>query len=251
MTRAVSLVDALKRELKARGITYAELARRIEMSEASVKRMFAQKNFTLARFDQILQAAQIDFAELASADGLESALINQLTLQQEKEITADPKLLIVAVSALNQVPVEQITREFAITEPEMIKALVRLDKIGFLQLLPNNRIKLLVSRTFRWLPHGPIQMYFQQLAANDFLSSRFDGERESMQVVNVMLSDSSIRIVLSRLKTLARDIAQLHQQDAKLPFADRHALSCLLAARPWVPRTFTAVKRNPPLDEDD
>ncbi|WP_338848832.1 helix-turn-helix domain-containing protein [Massilia sp. W12] len=250
MTRAVSLVDALKRELKARGITYAELARRIDMSEASVKRMFAQKNFTLSRFDQILQASGVDFAELTAGEGMEANLISQLTLQQEKEITADLKLLIVAVSALNQVPLENIMSEFGISEPELIKYLVRLDRIGFLQLLPNNRIKLLVSRTFRWLPHGPIQMYFQQMAANDFLAARFDGERESMQVVNVMLSDASIRIVLTRLKALAREVAQLHQQDAKLPFADRHALSCLLAARPWVPRTFVNFKR-PGMQEDE
>ncbi|WP_274381702.1 hypothetical protein [Noviherbaspirillum saxi] len=34
MLQATSLVDSLKRELKARGITYADLAARIAMSEA-------------------------------------------------------------------------------------------------------------------------------------------------------------------------------------------------------------------------
>ena len=44
MSSSMMLVEGLKRELKAHGITYAELARRIGMSEASVKRMFARRS---------------------------------------------------------------------------------------------------------------------------------------------------------------------------------------------------------------
>ena len=39
------------------------------MSEASVKRMFSQKNFTLQRLDQILDACGIGFDELRAAQG--------------------------------------------------------------------------------------------------------------------------------------------------------------------------------------
>ncbi|MGH8806290.1 MAG: helix-turn-helix domain-containing protein, partial [Noviherbaspirillum sp.] len=78
MLQATSLVDSLKRELKARGITYADLAARINMSEASVKRMFSQKNFTLQRLDDILQATQIDFRDVASITHDDSRLISEL-----------------------------------------------------------------------------------------------------------------------------------------------------------------------------
>ncbi len=71
MLKASLLIDALKRELKARSITYADLAARIDMSEASVKRMFAQKNFTLQRLDEILQATEISLRDLALASNEE------------------------------------------------------------------------------------------------------------------------------------------------------------------------------------
>lgn len=247
MSKAANLVDALKRELKARGITYAQLAQKIQMSEASVKRMFAQKNFTLARLDEILQACDIEFSDLAQAD-LEpsSPLISQLSLQQEKEIINDPKLLVVAVSALNQVSLEAMLASYQMTEVEIIKHLLRLDKIGFLQLLPNNRVKLLVSRTFRWLPNGPIQTYFLSLAENDFLASHFDGEGEWMQLVNVMLSRTSILQLQHRLKQLAKEVAQMHQLDANLRFEEKSAVSCLLAARPWMPASFRQLLRHTP-----
>lgn len=244
MHKASNLVDALKRELKARGITYAQLATKIEMSEASVKRMFAQKNFTLNRLDQILQVTEIDFALLANEQGDDlSPLISQLSQAQEKEIIEDPHLLLVAVSALNQVPLEYLLAHYQLSEAEMVKCLTRLDKIGFLQLLPNNRIKLLVSRTFRWLPNGPIQSYFRLHASEDFLASRFDAADESMQLVNVMLSPASIQLMQNRLRQLGKEIAQLHQQDAKLDFAQRRAMSLLLAVRPWLPPGFRQLLR--------
>ena len=49
MTLRVQLVEALKRVLKAQGLTYAMLAERIGMSEASVKRMFSDQSIRLER----------------------------------------------------------------------------------------------------------------------------------------------------------------------------------------------------------
>lgn len=41
MAQSAALIVVLKRELKARGVRYADLAKRLKLSEASVKRMFA------------------------------------------------------------------------------------------------------------------------------------------------------------------------------------------------------------------
>lgn len=243
MQQAVSLVDSLKRELKARGITYAELAQRIRMSEASIKRMFSQRNFTLQRLDDILQAAQIDLRDITSFTHDDARLISELSYAQEKEIIDDPKLFVVAVSALNHFTVEQIVDTYQLNEAETVKCLVRLDKIGILELLPNNRVKLLVSRTFRWIPNGPIHTHFRKEAYSDYLDSRFDGDNELMRLVNLMLSKQSMATLLDRLKQLAREFSQQHQEDAKLPFEERHAISILLAARPWLPKAFKSLMR--------
>ena len=246
MLQATALADSLKRELKARGITYADLANRIDMSEASVKRMFSQKNFTLQRLDEILKAAQIDFRDIVAVTHDESRLISELSHAQEKEIIGDTKLFLVAVSVLNQLSAEQIVQLYKLTEAEVVKYLVRLDRIGFLELLPNNRVKLLVSRTFRWIPDGPIQTHFREQAFSDYLASQFDGETEVIRLVNVMLSKQSIAALLDRLKQVAREFSQQHQEDARLPFADRFSISFLLAARPWMPRPFQALLREQP-----
>lgn len=243
MSNTSLMIDALKRQLKARAVTYAELGRRIGLSEPSVKRMFALRSFTLERLEQILEAIGMDFAELLQAATDAPQLIAQLTYAQEEEIIGDTKLLVVAVAALNLIPLEQIVAVYRISEAEAVKYLLRLDKLGFLTLLPNNRVKLLVARTFSWIPNGPIQTYFRGEAYGDFLDTRFAGEQELMKLVSVMLSQRSARALLERLKQVADEFSQQHQDDARLPYEQRHSLTFLLAARPWMPRAFKALMR--------
>lgn len=242
MPHAITLVDTLKRLLKARGLTYGELAARIDMSEASVKRMFSQKNFTLQRLDEILSASGIEFDELSTAQAA-PALIQHLTLAQEREIIGDPRLLVVAVSAMNHIGFDDIVRYYDMSGVEVTRYLLRLDKIGFLALLPNNRVKLLIARTFSWIANGPIQTYFRHEAAGDYLNSRFDGPDEVLRLVNVMLSKQSSVALLERLKQVAAEFAQQHQHETRLPLEQRHAISFIVAARPWVPQAFKTLLR--------
>jgi hypothetical protein len=185
----------------------------------------------------------IDFQQLVQAGRDAPQLIAQLTYAQEKELIGDLPLLVVAVNVLNLRPVTEIVAQFNISEAELVALLLRLDKIGFLELLPNNRVKLLVARTFTWIPNGPIQSYFRDEAFIDFLDARFDGEDEQLQLVNVMLSRASIKALQERLHQVANEFSQQHQDEAGLPSGQRHAVSLLLAERPWLPEPFQRMLR--------
>ena len=101
MAQAESLVNALKNLLKARGITYAQLAKGLGLSEASVKRIFAERSFTLERLDQVCTLLGIQISDLARMVVAEQPVPSRLTEEQEKKLVADPKLLLVAVHALH------------------------------------------------------------------------------------------------------------------------------------------------------
>lgn len=67
MALTTALIEVLKRELKSRDITYADVAKKLDLSEASIKRMFSTKDFMLSRLDDICEFAGIEFADLARA----------------------------------------------------------------------------------------------------------------------------------------------------------------------------------------
>jgi len=243
MTTSAGLVEVLKRELRSRGITYAHVARELRLSEASVKRMFSRRNFSLKRLDQVCQLANSEFSDIARALHQEESLISRLSHEQEQEIVSNPKLFLVAVCALNHVGFDQIVETYDISRPECIQLLARLDRLGFIRLLPNNRIRLLVSLDFSWLPDGPIQRFFKQQAHNEYFRSRFDRPDEFMVVVNGMLSRASSAAILTRLKRIAREFSELNNQDARLPLGERSAMSLLVAIRHWELAAFADLRR--------
>ena len=243
MAGSAVFVDVLKRELKARGITYARVARGLNMSEGSVKRMFSRRSFTLSRIDAICRIASIEFSDLARVLNREGAEISQLTYEQEKQIIANKKLFLVAVCALNHVTFEQIVHAFDISRAECIQLLTQLDRLKFLELQPSNRIKLLVSRTFSWRPDGPIQRFFNEQAHNEYFRSRFDRPGEFMLVVNGMLTESSSIGVVDKLKRMAKEFSEFHSQDVSAPPAKRSAMSLLVAIRHWELQAFADLRR--------
>jgi transcriptional regulator with XRE-family HTH domain len=246
MTTTSGLVEVLKRELKSRGITYAQVARKLNLSEASVKRMFSRREFTLKRLDQVCQLTHSDFSDLARILNREETLISQLTHEQEKEIASSVKLFLVAVCALNHVTLEHIVEIYDLSQAECIQLLVKLDRIGFIRLLPNNRIRLLVSRDFAWLPDGPILRFFKQHAHGDFVRSRFDRPDEYFVAVNGMLSSSSRTTMVARLKRIAREFSELHNDDVRLPPSQRLNMTMLVAIRHWELQAFTQLRRTKP-----
>ena len=240
---AVTLVDALKRMLKGRGITYAGVATGLGLSEASVKRMFSRRDFTLQRLEDVCRVAGIDFGELVHEATVEETGITHLTVQQEEEIVSDPKLMLVAFCAVGHWTLQQIVDTYDISRTECIRYLTRLDRRKIIELQPGNRIRPLISRTFSWLPDGPIQRYFRSRVEAEYLSSNFDRPGELFLFVSGMLSRASTAELIARMRRVAGDFGDLHGADRSLPLAERYGTSLLLAIRPWEPRAFRAIRR--------
>lgn len=240
---ATALVDALKRVLKSRGLTYADIAGGLGLSEATVKRIFSRRDFTLERIDEVCRIAGIDFAELVRAASEERASTEHLSAEQEAEIVSDPKLLLVALCAVNNWTLDEIVRTYDLTRAECTRCLARLDRLRIIELAPGDRIRPLVSRTFSWRPGGPIQRYFHARIQDEYLGSRFDLPNELFLFTSGMLSHASSAELVTRLRRVARDFAEQHREDLGLPLADRVGTSLLIALRPWEPRAFRQLRR--------
>lgn len=243
MAHTAALVETLKRELRARGITYAMVAKHLGMSEVSVKRMFSRKEFTLSRLDRICALAGLEFSDLARMIVTRDAVISQLSYEQEKEFVDNHRLMLVALCILNHWSFDQIVGAYDVSPAECIKLLARLDRLKFIELLPNNRIRLLVSRAFTWIPDGPIQQLFKAHVQADFFRSRFGRENDLLLLASGALSKPSASALLARLRKTAAEFAEMRSDDAALPLAERSPIALLLAARAWEPEFLRKFRR--------
>ena len=243
MANSAALVDTLKRELRARRLTYAVVAKHLGLSEVTVKRMFSKGEFTLARLDRICGLAGLEFSDLARALTREHAVISQLTIEQEKEFVANGKLMLVALCALNHWTYDQIVSIYDIAPAECVRLLARLEKLKVIELLPHNRIRLLISRAFAWIPDGPIQRLFKNQLQADFFRASFDQRDEMLLLANGSISKASLSALMTRLKRVAAEFADMRTDDGDLPFGERSPITMLLAARPWEPDFLRQFRR--------
>ena len=243
MSTSADLVTALKKELKAAQMTYAELAKALGMAESSVKRMLTKGDMPLSRIDAICRVLKMDFAELARRVADSQPLLAEMTEAQERVVVADKKLLLCAICVLSQWTLEQITSSYRLSEADGITYLAQLDRIGIIELKPLNRYRLKLAKTFRWRPHGAVMDYFRDNALLDYFSGGFDGEGEGLLLVHGSISRALAPAFLERLQRCAQDFAQQHQADQKLADHYREGYTLLLAMRRWEFEAFAALRR--------
>lgn len=243
MSETAQLIAIIKKKLKGQGMTYRDLARALAISEPSVKRILSSGRLTISRLSEISNLLGYTLAELTKEAISERPRLFMLTEKQEREVVSEPKLLIVAVCALNHWTIAEIVEYYSLTKEECIKYLLRLDKLRIIDLLPNNRIRINVARDFDWLPLGPINQYFQTRGINDFLKSNFTQEDESMAFVHGMFSDHARAQIQNELRRLRQKFAELHEDSLSVPLDKRSGIGILLATRKWEPADFKKLRR--------
>ena len=243
MSEINQLVSTLKRRLKVQGMTYRELAGTLNVSEASVKRMFAAGRFSLERLVEISNLLGFTLAELAHEAAVQENRLHTLSEAQEKELVSDEKLLLVAVCALNQWEIADIVRTYRLSEAECIQCLVKLDRLRLITLLPGNRIRLNVARDFDWRPNGPIRLFFLHQGRDDFLQADFLRGDEVLAFSHAMLTDVAIEKMLAEIRKLRQKFAELHEESLTAPLAKRRGTGMFVAMREWEIQAFTALRR--------
>jgi DNA-binding Xre family transcriptional regulator len=245
MSQTGPILDTLKRALRQRGVTYVDVARALELSESSVKRLFARRDFTLERLERVCALAQLEVTDLVDLVRATESQIVELTEAQERELVDTPKLLLVGVLVLSFWTFDDMRATFRFADAELVRLLLRLDHMRVIDLLPGNRVKLRLARNFAWRRHGPIQRFFEAGMQHEFFTSSFAREGEMRVVMFGGLSRRSNELMQQRLKRVAEEFDALVQEDRRLDRRLRAANSLVLAVRPWEPALFSELRREP------
>jgi len=224
-------------------MTYAQLATRIDLSEASVKRMFSQETMTLTRLEEICEVLGIGLSELVEHSRSEHEPLSVLSEEQEEELVSDPRLFLTLYLALNRWREADVLGRYTFTKPEWVGMLVRLDRMGIIELQPDNRAKLRTARNFRWRENGPVMRLFAKKLIPEFFARPFSGDKEQVLLLAGMVSPPTGQLLKQRLHELAREFDALMAHDSALPVAERVGLSLVLGVRPWGLPDFEKFRR--------
>jgi transcriptional regulator with XRE-family HTH domain len=242
MSGSSTLLGAIKALLRARELTYRELARLVNVSEPTIKRDLSRGNFSLKRLDEICAALGVTLSDLVQPPA-GAGLATQLSESQELALSGNPKLLLVTYLLVNEWKFREVIEAFRMDENELIGILLRLDQLKIIEYRPPHRVRKLTARNFAWRKDGPVHGFFVKRFVPEFFEAAFNGAGDGFRFVGGTLSPASLAQFKSSLERLAGEFEELARGDARLPLAERNGCSAILAVRAWEFSEFTRLRR--------
>jgi DNA-binding Xre family transcriptional regulator len=231
-----AIVAELKKELKRREVTYGTLAERLGMSEAAVKRFFAEENFSLKRLDAICDVLGLDLGALLRA-ATRAADEGPRPFPEDVEAAlADDHELLLAFYTLALGGTAATAKQRLKTDKAGLHRVARrLEALGVLEVLPDERYRLAYGKSTRWRADGALARRYGGAIRDEFFASAFRGASEHQDFLTGTLAKESYAVLQRRLVEVFRQFDQLSRADASLPEAETDVFWLYAGIRPWAP----------------
>lgn len=211
------LLTALKGIYRAQGLRYEDVAAALGISQMTVKRYLAGKGLSLAVLEQLCRLAGISLIELSEL-AVQHALPREAHLSeaQENALAEHFSLAILLHLLQSGWTPREIQTEFDLSEPVLVATLGYLDRLGFIDLLPDNRVRLRGARHISWSRNPRLKRSFNQHLKTHFTKDFADPE-VLWRYRLVKLSAKSRSRLEGLFEEWSRTVHALAQEDRKLP----------------------------------
>ncbi|MBC7465661.1 MAG: helix-turn-helix transcriptional regulator [Bdellovibrio sp.] len=233
MATSATLIETLKNNLKARGITYKKLAIKWGLSEASVKRLMSDGDLSLSRIETACELMSISFSELIKLTPFEVEIVDQLLKpEHEEEFAQELRLYHFWTLLLEGQTVRQIEKKYVVSVNDVQKFLLQLDRMKLIELHPKNRVKILEQNRRLLRKDGPMGKVLLQQAKTSFLEHPFKNSLlEHLRFTMYKLSPQSAIRYKTKIDKMITEMKNESQIEAELPESIEFGL--LAALRPW------------------
>lgn len=237
-----ALIKSLKHCLKVRNISYQDIAEYLSISESSVKRTFADESFTMGRLERICALLDMSIYDLSKMTFIESECRPRiLTIEQEEALAKDEDLFVCFHLVINGFCFKDIIDSYEWSAIRVIKLLTTLDKLKLIELLPDNKIRVLTAHIIQWQKNGPVRKVYESTVREEFLKAPFLAKNALLSFETMELSPESVSIINRKIEQLLKQIDELAEADMSLPIHLKSAYGVLIAIRSWV---FSVVERH-------
>ena len=236
---------AFKSSLKAKNIIYRDLAKSLNLSESSIKRILASKSISLERIDEICRACDISFSEVCRNANFEEDVSNYtVSKDQEKILAENPRQLHYFILLNDGLSPAKIEKNFEITNQESKEILFHLDKLNLIELHPRDRIKLKnKTGTLRFRKDGAVGKILFAQTKNNYLNHDFESDLDYIRFVTNGFAQESILKFKKKFDKIVSELQEESRMAASIDPKGMHDMGVLLAFRPWTNSSLDAIKK--------
>jgi transcriptional regulator with XRE-family HTH domain len=204
------VINYIRKLMKERGMTYKELARRLNISESGVKKILNGGDASFGRLTEIARALGLTLSDLLS--GLEKPKSTKTQFspkQQEYFLKHMDVFRFFFRLVIERASLARIEKEEGLSKAESFSYLRRLDDLKIIQLLPGDEVRLPPLSAVKNFGEGPLLEKIYQDWAIDLVKEKAhpDHQENSEFIVRYLrLSDETFQEFKQRLKELELDV---------------------------------------------
>lgn len=240
-----ALLHTLRNLVKSSDQTYDSIAKKMDLSADTVKRLLSGKiPISLERVSEICEHIGIDVYELARLSKFGQKDEHPvLTLAQEKMLAEDEATFSVYYLITMGMTFDQMIAQYSYSKEQLTKIALKLEKLGILELHPNNKLKMLVYRKIRWHMNGPLHNKYMVLWATNFAKDVYQSPESFKYFFNFPLAKESKTEVLRKISKLCREIEYLSEMDLNIRNRADTSMNVLIGAHHWMPEVTRQFQR--------
>ncbi len=244
MSGTQAITTALKGLLRKSGITYAHAADALDLSEASIKRLFAEQSFTLQRIETLTKLAGAELTDLVRLSDDQQERVEELSAEVEQELAKDPLLLLCAICVINRYRFNEVLELYRFDQHDLQRLFIRLDRLNIIELLEENRYRMRLSRGFHWRKGGAIESYFVNSIFSGFFDKKLIRDKSHFRFAWGTVTPETAQRFLERLRVLYDEFNEAADRDSRLPLDQRNGSGMMLAFRhDWEPEEFANMRK--------
>jgi transcriptional regulator with XRE-family HTH domain len=167
-----NLRDFIKFKLRLKGLTYKQLAKKLKLSEVTVKRWMSDRAFTILDLVQMGKVLDFGFFEVIRSDYSNLGQFSKFSHEQESHLVRHPQHQLLLIKLRDGLELNAACEKAEITLSAALKYLRALEEQELLEFWPGDKIKIKLKGPFQLLKDGPIaKIHFAKL--RDYLFEHF------------------------------------------------------------------------------
>jgi transcriptional regulator with XRE-family HTH domain len=236
------ILEQLKTELKQKHMTYKDLAKKLGLTEIALKRAFSKKTFTLTRIEEICEVLNLDMRRLIQP-AAEEPLNSFFTETQELELAHDGRLFTLFYLLLFGLSLELIQRRYKFSIEDIDKLLLRLDKLGLIELGPRRHVRMRMRQNVRWQSSGPLEQVYLREIKEDFFSTNFEQSDEKLFFFSGNVTSATLQTINKKMQKAMHEIRALLDLDESEDLKRVKSVTFVSCYRPWVVPAIRKMRR--------
>lgn len=195
------IMECVKKKARELSLTQKQIAKELNVSLPTVKRWWGGKGISIEVLGNICVLLGLTLSDIFLEVENQSNSRFSYTLEQERLLVQNPQALALFDLLISGKSLVQIKRKYNLNESLLNSLLLKLDRVGLIELHAENRIKFPRKGEPQWIVDGPLSQKYRKTMIQSLLG--YHEKTETTFLIHDYLPED-VLLIQARIRELER-----------------------------------------------